>query len=183
MGSWLWDKLKGWADGIVDSVKGFFGIHSPSRLFRDEIGKQLVQGAVIGAESKKDALVNALISPYDEFYNELDKRENTFEVNFTPNLEELEKFKDKIDDVDFTDKLKEKLPELNSIVLDNIRAMTPAGSVNNTNTHNIKNVTNNQGDFVIKIDEFKPNKPSNISTLLTQASFYQKQRAQALGGI
>lgn len=42
--AWLWDKITGWASSIVDGIKGFFGIHSPSTLFRDEVGKNLALG-------------------------------------------------------------------------------------------------------------------------------------------
>lgn len=36
--------IKNVAGGIVDGFKNFFGIHSPSRLFRDEIGENLALG-------------------------------------------------------------------------------------------------------------------------------------------
>jgi phage-related protein len=42
--SWLWEKITGFFGGIVDGIKGFFGIHSPSTLFRDQIGKNLALG-------------------------------------------------------------------------------------------------------------------------------------------
>jgi phage-related protein len=48
MGGWLWDKIGGWAGGIVDKVKGLFGIHSPSRVFRDQIGVMLAKGMAVG---------------------------------------------------------------------------------------------------------------------------------------
>jgi phage-related protein len=48
MGSWLWDKIGGWAGGVVDKVKGLFGIHSPSRVFRDQIGVMLAKGMAVG---------------------------------------------------------------------------------------------------------------------------------------
>lgn len=41
---WLRKKLKGWVDGIVSDIKGFFGINSPSRVMRDQIGKYLADG-------------------------------------------------------------------------------------------------------------------------------------------
>lgn len=44
MAGWIGEKIKGFADGIVDGIKGFFGIHSPSTLFRDEIGENLALG-------------------------------------------------------------------------------------------------------------------------------------------
>ena len=43
-GAWLRDKISGMFGGVVDSIKDFFGIHSPSKLFSDEIGKNLALG-------------------------------------------------------------------------------------------------------------------------------------------
>lgn len=47
MGSWIGEKIKGFGQNVVNSLKDFFGIHSPSTVFRDEIGKYL--GLGIGA--------------------------------------------------------------------------------------------------------------------------------------
>ena len=43
-GAWLRSKISGFFGGVVDSIKNFFGIHSPSTLFKDEIGKNLALG-------------------------------------------------------------------------------------------------------------------------------------------
>lgn len=43
-GAWLRDKISGFFGGVVDSIRDFFGIHSPSTVFRDEIGKNLALG-------------------------------------------------------------------------------------------------------------------------------------------
>jgi len=44
--SWEWvkDKISGFCDDIVDGFKGAFGIHSPSTVMRDSVGKYLAQG-------------------------------------------------------------------------------------------------------------------------------------------
>lgn len=42
--NWIFDKIKGFCSGIIDAVKGLFGIHSPSKLFADEIGQNLGLG-------------------------------------------------------------------------------------------------------------------------------------------
>lgn len=44
MTNWIWNKISGFCSGIVDSIKSFFGIHSPSKLFNEEIGKMLGLG-------------------------------------------------------------------------------------------------------------------------------------------
>lgn len=42
--NWVIDKIKGFGDAILDGIKSFFGIKSPSKLFRDQIGKNLALG-------------------------------------------------------------------------------------------------------------------------------------------
>nr|DAF78723.1 MAG TPA: tail tape measure [Caudoviricetes sp.] len=49
---WLADKVKGFASGILDGMKDALGIHSPSRLFRDQVGKYIAQGIGEGFESE-----------------------------------------------------------------------------------------------------------------------------------
>lgn len=43
-GAWLRDKISGFFGGVVDNIRDFFGIHSPSTLMSDEIGKNLALG-------------------------------------------------------------------------------------------------------------------------------------------
>ena len=42
--SWIKDKIRGWVGNVTDFFKRVFGIHSPSTLFRDEIGTNLALG-------------------------------------------------------------------------------------------------------------------------------------------
>lgn len=49
-GKWLKDKISGFASGIVDGFKSFFGIHSPSKVFEDQIGKNMALGIGVGFE-------------------------------------------------------------------------------------------------------------------------------------
>lgn len=42
------DTIKKVASSVVDGFKNFFGIHSPSRVFRDQVGKYLAQGIGTG---------------------------------------------------------------------------------------------------------------------------------------
>lgn len=41
---WVLDKIKGFGKSILDGIKSIFGIHSPSTVFRDEVGKNLALG-------------------------------------------------------------------------------------------------------------------------------------------
>lgn len=53
---WLLDKITGWANDILDSVTSAFGIHSPSAVFRDEVGRYLAQGIGVGFEREMDSV-------------------------------------------------------------------------------------------------------------------------------
>lgn len=46
--SWLKNKISGWVDDVVGAIKDFFGINSPSRVMRDEIGVFLSKGIAVG---------------------------------------------------------------------------------------------------------------------------------------
>ena len=49
-GRWLYDKLSGWVSDILGWIKGFLGIHSPSKVFADEVGKFIPPGITLGVE-------------------------------------------------------------------------------------------------------------------------------------
>lgn len=51
---WLWDNVSGFFGGIVDGIAGFFGIHSPSKLMEDYIGKNMALGIGVGFEDEMD---------------------------------------------------------------------------------------------------------------------------------
>lgn len=55
---WLIDKIGGWASSVLSSVKSFFGIHSPSRVFRDEVGLMLAQGMALGISKGEREVLN-----------------------------------------------------------------------------------------------------------------------------
>ncbi len=48
--SWLKDKISGFASGIISGFKSAFGISSPSKIMRDEIGSMIGSGMAAGIE-------------------------------------------------------------------------------------------------------------------------------------
>lgn len=68
---WLLNKIKGFAKTITNGIKSFFGIHSPSKLFRDEIGKNLILGVGVAFE-KDDDLIDKQINDFgDDVYKKM----------------------------------------------------------------------------------------------------------------
>lgn len=48
--SWLLGKIKGWCGSILNGIKGFFGIASPSRVMRDQVGLMIARGLAKGIQ-------------------------------------------------------------------------------------------------------------------------------------
>lgn len=57
---WILDKLGGFCDSVVDTVKDWFGIASPSKVFKNEIGKWIPRGMAIGIEAETDKVSKAM---------------------------------------------------------------------------------------------------------------------------
>lgn len=64
---WLWDKVSGWGSGFINGIASFFGIHSPSTVFRDFIGKNLFAG--LGESFTK--YTNLVFGPLRKFNQDL----------------------------------------------------------------------------------------------------------------
>lgn len=61
MGKWIADKIKGFGESVLNGIKSFFGINSPSKVMADEVGKNLALGIGVGFE-KNIAGVNREIA-------------------------------------------------------------------------------------------------------------------------
>lgn len=57
---WLADKVSSFASGILDGMKNALGIHSPSRLFRDQVGKYIAQGIGEGFTDEMGSVVGQM---------------------------------------------------------------------------------------------------------------------------
>jgi hypothetical protein len=58
--SWIKNKISGWVGDVTAFLKDLFGIESPSKLMRDEIGVYLAQGIGVGFADEIDT-VNRMI--------------------------------------------------------------------------------------------------------------------------
>ena len=72
-GSWLWSQITGWANSIVESIKSVFRIHSPSAVFRDEVGAMLAKGIGVGFDDEmdnvSDEMAKAIPTSFDTSVN------------------------------------------------------------------------------------------------------------------
>ena len=72
------DKIKGFGKSILNGIKGIFGIHSPSRLMRDEVGKFLAEGIGVGFEDELDDV-------YDKMQRAIDLETDKMSANVQTN--------------------------------------------------------------------------------------------------
>lgn len=52
--SWIKNKITGWVGNVMKFIKKLFGIHSPSTVMRDEVGKYLAEGLGVGFDDELD---------------------------------------------------------------------------------------------------------------------------------
>lgn len=62
---WVLDKIKGFGKAILDGIKSFFGIRSPSRRLADEVGKYLPQGIEMGFDKELPKVYNDMQKAID----------------------------------------------------------------------------------------------------------------------
>ena len=70
MAGWIKDKISGFGDGVLNALKNFFGIASPSRLMRDEVGRYIAEGIGVGIERNSDKPLDALKSLGEDMANQ-----------------------------------------------------------------------------------------------------------------
>lgn len=58
--SWLLDKIKGFGADVMNGIKDFFGIHSPSTLMENQIGKNIGLGVASGITKSGSKIADAL---------------------------------------------------------------------------------------------------------------------------
>lgn len=106
---WLLSNIKKWCKTVLNGIKGFFGIHSPSRVMRDEVGKYISLGVAAGIEESGDEVVKSFkgvlerldyqkkfdIISEDVYYTELERlRDRYFKAGTKEWLEYTEKIYD-----------------------------------------------------------------------------------------
>lgn len=60
MAGWIGEKIRSFGDGVLQGIKDFFGIASPSKVFENEVGKYLAQGIGVGFEDEMDRVAGQM---------------------------------------------------------------------------------------------------------------------------
>lgn len=88
-----YDKLKGvvntWCGKVINGFKNALGIHSPSRVTRDDVGKPLVEGIAVGIKENSDTVSNE----FQRMLNDLKLKRDLDVINDAEYYAELEKLR------------------------------------------------------------------------------------------
>lgn len=71
-GGAIWDSLKSTVGGAVDSIKSFFGIASPSKLMRDEVGQYISEGVGVGILKGMPSMLEDVRQMNNQLYKAVD---------------------------------------------------------------------------------------------------------------
>lgn len=66
---WIKQKVGEFAKGILQGMKDALGIKSPSRVFRDQVGKYIAEGIGVGITANEDSAIDALEQVGDDMVN------------------------------------------------------------------------------------------------------------------
>lgn len=134
------------AQGALASAKASLGIHSPSRLFRDIVGKNIVKGIEVGVDVE------------------------------TPNLEEniKDNLSNVLNNLDISSLVSRMELAVNYEVASTGNTITQKTINNNSNF--AKTVTNNNDNgLTVKIDRFENNRKQDIKAFAEELEFYRRQ--------
>lgn len=80
--------IQGFCNDIMGTITGFFGIHSPSTLMRDMVGKNLAEGIAVGFEENNP--IDDMVKSLDGSVEALSEAASNMAVEIPANTEEQE---------------------------------------------------------------------------------------------
>ena len=72
---WLLKKIESFATTITQGIKDFFGIESPSKVMRDEVGKMITEGLAIGISKNTSKAIKAAKGVVEDVKNAFTSKE------------------------------------------------------------------------------------------------------------
>ena len=76
MGDWIAGKIQSFGDGVLQSIKDFFGIASPSKVMRDQVGVMIARGLALGIEKGQSTVEKTAVQLGQAITDEITKVNN-----------------------------------------------------------------------------------------------------------
>lgn len=94
---WLWQQVRNFASNIVNSIKNALGIHSPSRVFKEQVGKNIALGIGEGFDDNINKVYSQMKSAVDF---ETQKLNTNLTSNSVLNIERNDNIQAKLESID-----------------------------------------------------------------------------------
>ena len=86
---WLIGKINGFCTNALDSIKSFFGIHSPSKVMAEEVGEPMAEGIAEGIKNEEKTVVAAVANVTEDAYKAAIDAQEEYEKNVANETESL----------------------------------------------------------------------------------------------
>lgn len=134
---WFRRQVQSFFSGIVDGVKNALGIHSPSRVFQDEVGKYMAQGAGVGFTNELDNVEEDINKSLGTLTKKVAKITPVTEVKQSAKVVALN---NRVDTTEFTDDSEKTV----IVEITNITELDGKEIARKTTKRVVKNVTKDQ---------------------------------------
>lgn len=96
MQSWVVSKVKGFGNSVLTGLKNFFGIHSPSKVMEEQIGKNLALGVANGITKNKKYAKKSASDLGNEIVKAAKKKLDTYKTYHTVSLKQETEYWDNV---------------------------------------------------------------------------------------
>lgn len=96
MQSWVISKVRGFGNSVLTGLKNFFGIHSPSKVMEEQIGKNLALGVANGITKHKKHAKKSASEMGSEIVKEAKKKLDTYKTYHKMSLKQETEYWDNV---------------------------------------------------------------------------------------
>lgn len=93
---WIISKLDGFGASVLQGIKDFFRIKSPSRVMRDEVGANIAKGIAVGIEKETKTVTNAMNKVGDKAFASAKKITDKIQAQYDTIKDNQKSMKDRL---------------------------------------------------------------------------------------
>lgn len=148
---------------VVDGIKNFLGIHSPSKLMQEEVGKFMAKGVSLGFKLETDDMSKDMSKSLQKSIDSID----------------IDLYK-KLNNIDISNLVSRMEAAVNHEISSTGNTITEK-TIYNNRTSSVTNNSNNTNNLNLTIDKFQNNRKQDVKAFAEELEFYRKQLARGVG--
>ncbi|MDY4077458.1 MAG: hypothetical protein SOY42_01520, partial [Clostridium sp.] len=148
---------------VVDGIKNFLGIHSPSKLMQEEVGKFMAKGVSVGFKLETDDMSKDMSKSLQKSIDSID----------------IDLYK-KLGNMNISSLVSRMEAAVNHEIASTRNTITQK-TINNNNKSSVTNNSNNTNNLNLTIDKFENNRKQDVKALAEEIEFYRNQMSRGKG--